>query len=146
MPTPSQPDEGDQQVAAEHQDEHRGDEQVHVQEELGVVLVALHVPDRVQVDQGADAGDEQHHGHRQRVDVEGGVDLEAVDRDPRPQVLAVVAHRLVQLEQGQVDPDRHHERGAHHDGGRPRRRPGRPAGGRRPAGRRSPTRGSRMIR
>ena len=47
-------DEGEQEVAAEDEQQHREHEQVQVQEELGVVDVALHVPDRVQVDERAD--------------------------------------------------------------------------------------------
>ena len=68
-------EEGDQEVVAQHEAEHREDEQVQVDEELREVLVAVHVADRVQVDQRADAGDEQRHRDRQRVDEEPGVDL-----------------------------------------------------------------------
>ena len=49
--------------------------------------VAVHVPDRVQVDQRADAGDEQRHRHRQRVDQEADVDLEPAGRQPLEQGL-----------------------------------------------------------
>ena len=54
-------EERDQQVLAEHQQQHGEDEQVQVEEELRELRVAVHVPDRVQVDQRADAGDEQAH-------------------------------------------------------------------------------------
>ena len=80
-------EERDQQVVAEHQHEHREHEQVQVDEELREVRVAVHVADRVQVDQRADAGDEQAHGDRQRVDQEPDVDLEAAGRDPGEQRL-----------------------------------------------------------
>ena len=60
--------EGEQQVVRQHQEQHGEDEQVQVDEELRVVPVALHVPDGVQVDERADAGDEHAHRHRQRVD------------------------------------------------------------------------------
>ena len=52
-------EEGDEQVVAQHQHQHREDEQVQVDEELRELRVAVHVADRVQVDQRADAGDEQ---------------------------------------------------------------------------------------
>ena len=45
-----------------------------------------HVPDGIDVDQRADAGDEQHEHQRQRVDQQAGVDLEAADRDPGVQM------------------------------------------------------------
>ena len=131
---PLPPDEGHQQVAPEHQDEHRGHEEVHVEEELRVVLVALHVADRVQVDETADAGHEQDHGHRQRVDVEAGVDLQAVDRDPRPQVLGVRPDRGVHGEQVEVHADGHRERRPDERRWPRCRRPDRRVGGRPPPG------------
>ena len=56
------------------QHQHRGDEQVEVKEEAGETLVAVHVADGVDVDQRADAGDEQHHRHRKRVDLQRPVE------------------------------------------------------------------------
>src|SRR5690606_23479938 len=47
-------DEGDEEVAAQDEQQHREDEQVEVDEELGEVGVPVHVADRVQVDQRAD--------------------------------------------------------------------------------------------
>ncbi len=76
-PTPSQPEEREQEVRAEHEHEHRRREQVHVREEAAEAGIAVHVPDRVQVDQRADAGDEQDHRRRQRIDEEPEVDAEA---------------------------------------------------------------------
>ena len=52
-------EERDHEVVAEDEHQHREDEQVHVDEELRELLVAVHVPDRVHVDQRRDAGDEQ---------------------------------------------------------------------------------------
>src|SRR3712207_7713166 len=47
------------EVVAQHQQEHRGDEQVEVPEEAPPARVVLHVADRVDVDQRADPGDQQ---------------------------------------------------------------------------------------
>ena len=64
------PDEGEQQRVAEHQREHGRDEEVQVGEEAGVAGVVLvrHVGRRVDVDEGADAGDDQQHGAGEPVD------------------------------------------------------------------------------
>ncbi len=58
---PDQPpaDEQADDVVAEHQRQHREDEEVHVGEEAREGAVAVHVADRVDVDQEADAGDDQ---------------------------------------------------------------------------------------
>ena len=45
--------EGEQEVVGQHQHQHREGEQVQVDEELRVPLVAVHVADGVEVDQGA---------------------------------------------------------------------------------------------
>src|SRR5690606_24875804 len=76
------PDEGDEEVAAQDEQQHREDEEVEVDEELGEVGGPVHVADRVQVDERADAGDEQRHGDRQRVGQEADVHLEVADRHP----------------------------------------------------------------
>ena len=68
--------EGEQEVVRHHQHEHGEGEQVQVDEELGELLVAVHVADGVEVDERAHAGDEQGHGDRQGVDQEGHVDVE----------------------------------------------------------------------
>ena len=61
-------DEQHQVVVGEHQQQHRGDEQVEEPEEAAPPLVVGHVADRVDVDQAADAGDQQHEQDRQLVD------------------------------------------------------------------------------
>src|SRR5882757_175614 len=77
-----------QVVVGEDEQQHRRQEQVQIAEEAAAPLVVLHVPDRVQVDQRADAGDQQDERHRQLVQLEGDARLEALDRDPAEQVLA----------------------------------------------------------
>jgi hypothetical protein len=71
-----------QEARAEHQHEHRSREQVHVREEAREPLVAVHVADRIQVNERADAGDEQNHRRRQRIHEEAEVDLEPAGLDP----------------------------------------------------------------
>ncbi len=61
-------DEQQQQVAAHHEHQHREDEEGHVGEVAALLVLALHVADRVPDDQPADAGDDQHHRQRDRVD------------------------------------------------------------------------------
>ena len=61
-------DEQHQVVVGEDQDQHRRDEQVQVGEEAAAALVVRHVADRVEVDQAADAGDQQGEQDRQLVD------------------------------------------------------------------------------
>jgi len=78
-------------VGAEHQDQHRGEEQVEVGEETGVALVTVHVADRVQVDQRADTGDDHRHQRRQRVPQELGLDAKAGDPGEQEHMLAVVS-------------------------------------------------------
>ena len=87
MPTPSQPRKVTSRLLAEHEHQHREDEQVQVEEELRELRVAVHVADGVQVDQRADAGDEQRHRDRQRVDEEPDVDVQLADGHPREEVL-----------------------------------------------------------
>ena len=65
-----------QVVVGEDQQQHRGDEQVEVAEEPAPLGVVLHVADRVDVDQRADAGDQQDEDDRQRVEQQATVDVE----------------------------------------------------------------------
>ncbi len=64
-----------EEVAGEHEEQHREDEEVEVGKEPALVLVVGHVPDGVPMDQAAHAGHDEDHDHRQRVDAE-------VDGDP----------------------------------------------------------------
>jgi hypothetical protein len=75
-------DEQHEEALPEHEDEHRGEEQVEVGEEPRVALVAVHVADRVDVDEQPHTGDEQHHDARQRIDEQRPVDLEGTGVDP----------------------------------------------------------------
>ena len=63
-------DEQHEQRLAEHQQQHEEQEQVQVREVARVARVVLHVADRVDVDQRADAGHDQRHHGGQAVEVE----------------------------------------------------------------------------
>ncbi len=75
----------DQVVVGQHQEQHRRDEQVEVAEEPLPVLVVLHVADRVDVDERADAGDEQDERHRELVEQQPDRDVVAAHREAVPQ-------------------------------------------------------------
>ena len=76
--------EQQEQVAALDEQEHREDEQRHVREEAALLVLAVHVADRVGDDQRADAGDDQHHHHAQLVGEQREAELVAACREPRP--------------------------------------------------------------
>ena len=103
-------EERDEQVRAEDQHQHAEAEQAEVQEELGELRVPVHVPDRVQEDQRADAGDEQAHRHAQRVDEERHVDVQRADRDPGEQLHHVGAVLAVLRQQVEEHADADEER------------------------------------
>ena len=63
-PTRPQPTSSSSRFAALHEQEHREDEERHVREVAALLVVAVHVADRVEDDQAADAGDDQHHHRR----------------------------------------------------------------------------------
>ena len=73
------------EVRPQHQHQHERGEQVQVREVPRVFAVGLlvHVRGRVDVNQRADAGDDENHHGRQRVDAERGADVQVARRDPR---------------------------------------------------------------
>ncbi|GAB3997550.1 hypothetical protein GCM10029992_20780 [Glycomyces albus] len=79
-------DEGHEVVAAEDEDEHGGDEEVEVGEESAPAFVVRHVADGVDVDEEADAGDQEREDAAERVEQEAGLDVEFADRDEGEQV------------------------------------------------------------
>ena len=71
------PDEQHREVVRQDERQHREDEEVQVREEPGEARVVRHVGGRVEVDEEADAGDDQHHHADERVDAEADVDGDA---------------------------------------------------------------------
>ena len=114
-------EERDEEARAEHQDQHRGAEQVHVREEARKALVAVHVADREDMDERSDAGDEEDERHRERVDEEAHVDLEPARRQPFEERGHVGAFGLGQREQRGEGDDRPQERAGHQTRSRPSR-------------------------
>src|SRR5690606_1556507 len=106
------PHEHQREAVGEHEHEHRGHEEVELGEVAGVARVAPHVADRVDVDQEADAGDDQRHHEAELVDQEPEVDGEA----PRAQELGEHEAEAVRLARvGDERDQRQHE--AHRQAG-----------------------------
>ena len=95
-------------IVREDEDQHEEDEQVQVGEEAFEARIAVHVADRVDVDQGTDAGDDQHHGEGQRIDQERDPQTEAPGIDPREQLDDVLA--LLGGQREEVEQDGHADR------------------------------------
>ena len=131
-------DEGQQQVVRQHQQQHGEDEQVQVDEELGVVAVVLHVPDGVQVDERAHEGDEHAHRDRQRVHQRAHGDRQPAHLEPGEEVVHHHPAVVGQAEQPGQDEAGHHEGARRWRRFRPRRPPGRRGGDRRSRGPKSP--------
>ena len=112
-------EEQQQEVVREHKQQHRGHEQVQVQEELREVLVVLHVADRVEVDEGAHPRHERRHGHRQWVDEQAHVDVQVARGDPSEPGLGVRPAVRRQPEQADEHDDCDDERSSHHQGREP---------------------------
>ena len=75
-------DEHQQGVAGQHQNGHEEQEEVQVAEVARVAFFVAHVADGVDVDEEADAGDDQQHDQRKLVEDEAEVDVEGADVDP----------------------------------------------------------------
>ena len=76
------PDVQHQEVVAQDQQQHAEHEEVQVGEEAPQAPIAVHVADRVDVDQQAHAADHQQQHGGQLVDEEGDLDLEVAGADP----------------------------------------------------------------
>ena len=78
----------EEEVVGEDQHDHREDEQVQIREEAGVPVVAVHVPDRVHVNQEADAGDDEQHDRGELIDLGAHRHVERARLDPGEQLSA----------------------------------------------------------
>ena len=61
----------EEQVVGEHQDEHGGDEEIHLGEEPAVAVVVAHEADGVEEDEEGDEGDDEDHDEGEGVEIEG---------------------------------------------------------------------------
>ncbi len=75
-PDPLPAEEHDQVVVGHDQHEHREHEQRNDGEVAGEAFLVVHVVDREVRDQGADAGDDEHHHDAQRIEQQSDVDAE----------------------------------------------------------------------
>ena len=82
-------DEEQQVVTRQHQRQHEEHEQVQVGEEAVVAFLMLHVAGGVDVDERADAGDDQQHDHRSAGRREIPADVEGAALDPGEIVFGV---------------------------------------------------------
>ena len=96
-------DEQQEVGVREDEQEHRRDEEVEVREEASPRGVVLHVRHRVEVDERAHEGHEEHEGQRQRVEPQACDEVELGRRDPREEV--DLAHTLTRGRAEQVDED-----------------------------------------
>ena len=102
-------EEGDEQVLAEDEHQHAEDEQVQVQEELRELLVPVHVADRIEMNERANAGDEERHRDAERIRQQRGINLERPDGNPGEQRDDFTALLCWPRQQVEVDPDGHDE-------------------------------------
>src|SRR2546429_257112 len=63
-------DEEKGEIVREHEDQHRGGEEVEVGEVAREAAVPVHVTNRINVDQEADAGDDERHDWREGIQAE----------------------------------------------------------------------------
>ncbi len=80
----SPPGQEQQQVPAHDEQEHREDEERLVGVVAPLLLVPVHVADRVDEDEEADPRDHQHHEDGERVDQHRGPDAQLAGGQPRP--------------------------------------------------------------
>ncbi len=75
-------DKHDQGIVTKYQHQHGEDEQVQVTEVAVEALFTVHITDGVEMNQGADTGDDHDHHGRQRVKQEAPINLQVTNRHP----------------------------------------------------------------
>jgi hypothetical protein len=81
---------------------HGEDEEIEQAEEAGVILLFMHVADRIEVDQRGNAGHHQGHRCREAIEVEGEADIDAAAVKPGKENRAgPFSFRVTPEEQGQ---------------------------------------------
>ena len=76
-------DKHEEKVAGEDQDGHEEEKEIKKAEVTGVAGLVLHVADGIDVDQEADAGNNQKHDGRKLVEDKGEIDMKRADGEPR---------------------------------------------------------------
>ncbi len=109
--------EQEEEVPRHDEQEHREDEQRLVGVVAALLLVAADVAGGVGEDEEADAGDDQHHEHRELVDVDVETGREAPGVQPRPQRRGMCALLRALAEKGRED-DRRADEGDQYRAGR----------------------------
>src|SRR5246127_4129947 len=71
-----------QQVVRHHQDQHEENKQIEVDEKARHPLIVGHIAEGIDVDEKADAGDDQQHHRAEVVDLKGKLYLERAGLDP----------------------------------------------------------------
>src|SRR5207302_9653879 len=101
------------EARAQHQRQHEKDEQIQVRKVARVAGIVVHVADAEDVNEGADAGDDQNHHRRQLSELQRQGNLQIAHRKPLP----IAKHQrgrwveLRQLEHGERrGRERQHER------------------------------------
>ena len=101
-PADQQPDP----VVREHEQHHREDEEIHVREEAREGAIAVHVSDRVEMDEKADAGDDKRPEQRERIEREPEVEA-AHPREEREMHASGLRRRAPEEQRrDERDPDR----------------------------------------
>ena len=108
----------EQEVVGEDQHQHAEHEEVQVGEEAPEAAVAVHVADRVDVDEESDRADDEQQHRGQRVDEEADLDVEVAGRDPLVDgdLVLVAAEDDVGEDDHREDPHHRHEAGRHDPG------------------------------
>lgn len=70
-------------VVSEYENEHREHEQVEIRKESTVTFVVFHVADGINVDEKADARDDEEHQCGKRIEQKRDIHLEYADGNPR---------------------------------------------------------------
>ena len=115
----------EQEVVGQDQHQHAEHEEVQVGEEAPEASIAVHVADRVDVDEEPDRADDEQQHRGQRVDEEADLDVEVAGGDPLVDghLVLVAAEDDVGEDDHREDPHQPHEAGRNDPGQVARSRP-----------------------
>src|SRR4030095_2084225 len=72
---PPPPDEEHKKIISHHQQEHKEDKQVHINEKTNHPFIVPHIAERIDMDQEADAGDDEQHHRGQGINLKRELNL-----------------------------------------------------------------------